>query len=93
MLTFSQVSKSFEGRLVLRDVTLSVGQRSRTAIIGVNGSGKSTLLRLAARLIDPDAGCVRAAPGTTIVYVPQDYLPFGDQTVAISQTARGPASA
>ncbi|MGH8885888.1 MAG: ABC-F family ATP-binding cassette domain-containing protein [Egibacteraceae bacterium] len=81
MLTFSQVSKSFEGRLVLRDVTLSVGARSRTAVVGVNGSGKSTLLRLAAGLVTPDAGSVRVAPGATVAYVPQDYLPVGDQTV------------
>ncbi|MGH3924791.1 MAG: ATP-binding cassette domain-containing protein, partial [Pseudonocardiaceae bacterium] len=81
MLTFSQVSKSFEGRQVLRDVTLSVVERSRTAVVGVNGSWKSTLLRLAAGLIAPDVGSVRTAPGTAIAYVPQDYLPVGDQTV------------
>jgi ATPase subunit of ABC transporter with duplicated ATPase domains len=81
VLTFSQVSKSFEGRLVLRDVTFSLGERSRTAVVGVNGSGKSTLLRLAAGLIAPDAGSVRTASGTTVAYVPQDYLPVGDQTV------------
>lgn len=82
MLTFWKVDKSFEDRPVLRDVSLSVGGRSRTAVVGVNGSGKSTLLRLAAGLIAPDAGSVRTAPGTTVAYVPQDYLPVGDQTVA-----------
>ena len=75
MLTFSQVSKSFEQRLVLREVSLSIGARSRAAVVGVNGSGKSTLLRLAAGLIAPDAGSVRTAPGATVAYVPQDYLP------------------
>jgi ATPase subunit of ABC transporter with duplicated ATPase domains len=82
VLAFSQVSKSFESRLVLRDVTFSLGARSRTAVVGVNGSGKSTLLRLAAGLIAPDAGSVHTAPGTTVAYVPQD-LPVRDHTVAM----------
>ncbi|MBA2530039.1 MAG: ABC-F family ATP-binding cassette domain-containing protein [Euzebyales bacterium] len=73
MLTFSRVSKSFGGRVVLSDVTLTVQARSRTAAVGVNGSGKSTLLRLAAGLIAPDTGSVGTPPGTTVAYVPQDY--------------------
>jgi len=73
MLTFSGVSKSFDARPALVDVTLSVAAGSRTAVVGVNGSGKTTLLRLAAGELDPDRGNVSLPTGATVAYVPQDY--------------------
>src|SRR3712207_2033003 len=81
VLSFSHVTKSFRDHVVLSDVTLSIAERSRTAVVGVNGSGKSTLLRLAAGLLTPDCGRVDTGAGTTIAYVPQDYRPVGHQTV------------
>ena len=73
MLAFSHVTKSFDGRVVLSDVSFSIIERSRTAVVGVNGSGKSTLLRLAAGLLTPDTGTITAAPCATVAYVPQDF--------------------
>ncbi|MGH8907048.1 MAG: ABC-F family ATP-binding cassette domain-containing protein [Egibacteraceae bacterium] len=81
MLTFSHVTKSFDNRVALSDVTWSLAEHSRTAVVGVNGSGKSTLLKLAAGLLRPDAGTITAASGVAIAYVPQDYRPVGEQTV------------
>ncbi len=37
-----------------------------------NGSGKSTLLRIAAGLIEPDAGERFVHPGATVRYLPQE---------------------
>ncbi len=73
MLSLTHVSKAFDGRPAVADVSLAVPRGSRTAIVGVNGSGKSTLLRLAAGLITPDSGTVGIEPGVTVAYVPQDY--------------------
>ena len=41
-------------------------------LVGRNGSGKSTLLRIAAGLVQPDAGRRFAQPGATIRYLPQE---------------------
>jgi ATPase subunit of ABC transporter with duplicated ATPase domains len=81
LLTFSSVTHSFGGRVVLSDVDLSIPVRSRTALVGVNGSGKSTLLRLAAGLVVPDRGTVSGPPAAAIGYVPQDDAPAGFMTV------------
>jgi len=44
----------------LRDVDLAVPKGTTVAFIGVNGSGKSTVLQLAAGILQPSAGSVRA---------------------------------
>ena len=52
------VSHAFGERQVLRDISLTIGER-RVGIVGANGSGKSTLARLFNGLVLPDAGSVR----------------------------------
>ncbi|WP_265522268.1 ABC-F family ATP-binding cassette domain-containing protein [Oerskovia flava] len=58
VLRAQDLAKSYDGRAVLRDVTLAVDPGHRTGLVGENGAGKSTLLRLLAGLEDPDAGTV-----------------------------------
>lgn len=53
------VSVSFEGRPVLRDVEWRIAPGERTGIVGANGAGKSTLLGLIAGTIRPDTGRVK----------------------------------
>ncbi len=53
------VSKSFEGREILRDVSLRLIRGDRLAVVGPNGVGKTTLLKLLTGEIAPDAGSVR----------------------------------
>jgi osmoprotectant transport system ATP-binding protein len=62
-IAFDSVSKSYgnDGRKVLDDVSLTVGEREFLAVVGPSGSGKTTLLRLINRLIDPTEGRVRVA--------------------------------
>lgn len=57
MIHVKNVSHSFADRLVLDDLTLSLGER-RVGIIGANGSGKSTFARLLNGLLLPDSGVV-----------------------------------
>ena len=53
------VSVSFDGRPVLRDVEWRIGPGERTGIVGANGAGKSTLLSLIAGTLAPDSGRVK----------------------------------
>ena len=53
------VSLSFEGRPVLRDVEWRIAPGERTGIVGANGAGKSTLLGLIAGTVQPDTGRVK----------------------------------
>lgn len=47
-----------DGRALLHDVSLRVGEGSKTALIGPNGTGKTTLLRIIAGDTDPHDGAV-----------------------------------
>jgi ATPase subunit of ABC transporter with duplicated ATPase domains len=53
------VSVSFDGRPVLRDVEWRIGPGERSGIVGANGAGKSTLLGLIAGTVAPDTGRVK----------------------------------
>ncbi|MEU4409010.1 ribosomal protection-like ABC-F family protein [Streptosporangium sp. NPDC023963] len=63
-LALSGVTKRYDDKIVLNEVSLTVRPGEKVGVIGDNGSGKSTLLRLLAGRSRPDNGSVTvAAPG------------------------------
>ena len=58
ILEFSNVSKGYGERAVLRNLSLSVKEGEFLAILGFSGSGKTTLINLMAGLTLPDHGTV-----------------------------------
>ncbi|MBF2052516.1 MAG: ABC-F family ATP-binding cassette domain-containing protein [Candidatus Sericytochromatia bacterium] len=81
-LTLDGISKSFEDKQVLKQVSIEVERGDRLAIIGPNGVGKSTLLKIIMQLLAPDSGESRWGHEATPGYFPQDYhdLLKGDMT-------------
>jgi phospholipid/cholesterol/gamma-HCH transport system ATP-binding protein len=58
MVTVRDIHKSFDGRAVLKDITLEVPAGQLLAIMGSSGGGKTTLLRCISGLIVPEKGDV-----------------------------------
>jgi ATP-binding cassette subfamily B protein IrtB len=58
-LAFDAVTFAHGDRTVLADLSLSVPDGQRLAVVGPSGAGKTTVLRLLARFYDVDAGAVR----------------------------------
>ncbi|MGY4105309.1 ABC transporter ATP-binding protein [Ignavigranum ruoffiae] len=50
------LSKSFDHKLVLKDINLTIDSQSFTTLLGPSGCGKTTLLRMIAGLEEPDEG-------------------------------------
>jgi ATP-binding cassette subfamily F protein uup len=65
------VGKSFGGRPIVRDLTLTVQRGDRLALVGPNGAGKSTLLRMILGELAPDAGSVRLGTQLQVAYFDQ----------------------
>ena len=50
------VSKSFGGKAILQDVSLSIEQGTAVGLVGANGSGKSVLFKILSGFEKPDRG-------------------------------------
>ncbi len=74
------VSVSFDGHPVLRDVEWRIAPGERTGIVGANGAGKSTLLGLIAGTIAPDAGRVKRGKTVRLAVLDQQ----GDALAALT---------
>ncbi len=61
----------YDGRAIVRQVSLSAVPGEFVALVGANGSGKTTLLRGLLGLLSPLAGRVERATGLRVGYVPQ----------------------
>jgi ATP-binding cassette subfamily F protein uup len=72
LLLLQDIGLTFGGTPLLTGAELSVGPGERLCLVGRNGSGKSTLLKIAAGLVEPDAGSRFMQPSVTIRYLPQE---------------------
>ncbi|KIU43158.1 MULTISPECIES: ATP-binding cassette domain-containing protein [Bradyrhizobium] len=88
LIQLKDISLTFGGTPLLSGVELSVSAGERVCLIGRNGSGKSTLLRIAAGLVEPDAGSRFVQPGATIRYLPQEP-DFGEHKTTLSYVEAG----
>jgi len=81
MLTVAGLSKSFGGRQLFDDVSLTLLSGERVGLVGPNGAGKSTLLKIILGQEQPDAGEVTFIRGTRFGYLPQESEPAGNESV------------
>ena len=72
ILTLRNIHLGFSSVPLLEGAELSVSRGERLCLVGRNGSGKSTLLKIAAGLLESDAGERFAQPGVTVRYLPQE---------------------
>jgi len=77
MARLVNVTKSFNGQVVINNLSLDLSAPGITALVGASGCGKSTLLRIVAGLLAHDAGTVDAAPDRIgVVFQEPRLLPW-----------------
>jgi sulfate-transporting ATPase len=76
-----KVSKSYEKKTVIKDISLSYFYGAKIGVLGLNGSGKSSLLRIMAGVDQEYNGTASLSPGYTVGYLEQEPLVDSDKTV------------
>ena len=73
MIELEGLTKRYDGRTVVDDVSMTVPKGSIAALVGTSGSGKSTVLRMVNRLVAPTSGRV-LLDGRDTAEVPEHEL-------------------
>ena len=81
MITVNDISVQFGGTTLFSDVSFSINDTDKIALMGKNGAGKSTLLKIIAGVNKPSTGSISAPKETVIAYLPQHLLTQDDATV------------
>jgi energy-dependent translational throttle protein EttA len=76
-----KVTKAYEKKVVLKEITLGYYYGAKIGVLGLNGSGKSSLLRILAGVDKKFEGTVQAQPGFTIGFLEQEPLLNETRTV------------
>ncbi|PTN32441.1 energy-dependent translational throttle protein EttA [Desulfonatronum sp. SC1] len=76
-----RVSKYYDKKPILKDISLSYFYGAKIGVLGMNGSGKSTLLKILAGVDQDFQGSTSLAPGHTIGYLEQEPLANETRTV------------
>jgi len=71
VIEFNNVTKSYDGRVLLDDLSLSIPAGAIVGIVGGNGAGKSTLFRMISGSEQPDSGTIELGESVKLAFVEQ----------------------
>lgn len=94
MINVNNISVSFGGTTLFSDVSFSINENDKIALMGKNGAGKSTLLKIIAGVGKPTTGNVTGPKDAVIAYLPQhllteDHLTVFEETAKAFDEAQG----
>ncbi len=75
MLELRNLKKSYDGTVVLKDITLDIEDGEIVSILGPSGCGKTTLLNLILGIVDADSGSI-VFDGQDLTNVPMEKRGF-----------------
>jgi ATP-binding cassette subfamily F protein 3 len=81
ILSVHNVSKSFDGKDILRNASFHIENNEKAAIVGINGAGKTTLLKIIIGQLTPDEGEVTFSKETTWGYLAQNQNITSENTI------------
>ena len=72
MIKLNNLTKSYDNKIIFKNLSLDLTEGKVTAFLGVSGIGKTTLLRCIAGLEKPDEGTIEGIEGKKLSYVFQE---------------------
>ena len=91
MISVDNISVMHGGQALFSNVSFSINENDKIALMGKNGAGKSTMLKIIAGATKATTGGVSAPKDAIIAYLPQHLLTADDCTV-FDETAKAFAS-
>lgn len=88
-IELSNICKSFNGNIIIKDFTHIFLRGSRTGIIGANGCGKSTLMDIISGKQAPDSGDITIGQTVKISYFAQENKELDDSMRVIDYIREG----
>jgi ATPase subunit of ABC transporter with duplicated ATPase domains len=77
------LSKSYQDKLLFKNLNFEVKRQDKIAIMGANGRGKSTLLKILQDIVPPDTGHVTWGSEVRISYFSQDHHDLLNQSMTV----------
>jgi len=81
MLQLMNLSLSFGGQDLFRNLNWHLRKGDRVGLVGPNGAGKTTLFRIIIGQLEPDGGSVHRGREVTIGYLPQEGIAVGGRSL------------
>lgn len=81
MISVDNLAVEFSGHTLFSEVSFTINENDKIALMGKNGAGKSTMMKIIAGEQKSTRGNVRAPKGAIIAYLPQHLLTEDDTTV------------
>ncbi len=81
ILSCQNITKSFDGKTIIKQANFHIEDHEKAAIIGINGAGKTTLLNIITGRLSPDEGVVSISRGKTIGYLEQNPILDSENTI------------
>ena len=72
MLNLTNITVSFGGRDLYKNISFQINPKDKIGIVGKNGAGKSTMLKLIIGEQKPTSGSVNMTNSLTLGYLPQE---------------------
>ena len=72
MLNLTNITVSFGGRDLYKNISFQINPKDKIGIVGKNGAGKSTMLKLITGEQKPNSGTINTTNSLSIGYLPQE---------------------
>ena len=73
VLELKGISKTIDGKQVLKNLNLTINNTDKVAFVGKNELAKTTLFKIITGELEPDSGTVKWGATTTYSYFPKDH--------------------
>ena len=89
VIVAENITKSYDGRAVIKPFSLRIQRGDRIGIVGANGAGKTTLLKMLTGELEPDSGSVTISKKLTGVMIDQQRSLMEADTTVRQVLAKG----